>query len=1448
MIKNFLFNKYLISLVFFLFVVNSYVLHSQATIPFITTWKTDNPGTSNNDQITIPTQGGGYNYTVDWGDGTMPTVETGNAIHTYAVSGTYTVSIIGDFPRIFFSTSGDKDKILTIQQWGNNTWTSMGGAFSGCSNLQGNFVDRPDLSGVTDASAMFSGATVFNHYIGDWDVSNVTDMKSIFFLAKSFNQDIGNWDVSNVTNMSALFVDTPFNQDIGSWDVSNVTDMEYMFRLASSFDQDISNWNVSNVTSMQSMFNHAESFNQDIGNWNVSSVTDMAVMFFGASSFNQNIGNWDVSNVVNMQNMFNSAELFNQDISGWNVSSVNDMLAMFIDAVSFDQNLGTWDVSNVIKMSRMFLGAELSVDNYDALLIGWDAQNLNPNISFHGGNSKYCVGATARANMISNDNWTIIDGGIASPLLDDIADVNVSGSYILPAITGVDLTGNETYYTGTNGTGTSFDVGDIINYSDFSSYPITLYIYDVGSSGCSSEQDFQLTISKTNSPFITTWKTDNFGSSFANQITIPTIGTSTYNYVVDWGDSTPPTVETGNAIHTYAVPGIYTVSITGDFPRIYFNYDGDRFKLLTIEQWGDNVWESMELAFSGCDNLQGNFIDVPDFSQVRSMKGMFSGAGIFDYDISDWDVSSVTDMSYMFEGAEKFNQDLWYWDVSSVTDMSFMFSGAFEFDEDVANWDVSSVTNMRYMFSEAKGFNYDISDWDVSNVIDMNHMFSGATFFNQDIGRWDVSSVTNMRGMFSSETSAFNQDIGNWEVDSVTDMSHMFSGATSFNQDIGDWKVGSVTNMIFMFNNASSFNQDIGVWNVGSVNNMIFMFNNASSFNHDIGGWDVSSVTNMQNMFENASSFNQDIGNWQVGQVANMASMFSGATVFNQDIGNWNVLQVTDMSRMFENTSFDQAIGGWSIVNVSNMEDMFKGATLSVDNYDSLLIGWSTQNFQPDIMFHGGNSKYCAGEFARLRIFPNRNWIISDAGKVVSPIVYDRVSRISSLTFTLPDITGEHLTGNERYYTGPNGTGVSYESGDVINFSDFPSYPVTIYIYDSYATGCSSEESFELTILSLPSCTTLTEPLEGLTDVSVATDLTWSSVSNATGYKLTLGTSSLGADILDDLDVGNVTSYELATNLPENTIIYVSITPYNTDGDAVGCLEESFTTGALVNVPICTTLIAPISGEINVSPYIDSLSWNSIDDAIGYKLAIGTNSGGTDILDVLDIGDVLSYSLPENLPDNTTIYVSITPYNSGGDAVGCLEESFTTGDLVDVPLCTELIKPLGGTTGVFVRTDIEWEPVVDATGYILTVETYTDGIDVINTFDVGNVSKYLLPADLPGDTTIYVRIVPYNEGGEAIGCLDETFTTGPAGVHYPPKFFTPNNDNSNDYWIVPNSQNKVLSVFVYNRYGKLLKQINNLSIGWDGTFNGKPMPTNDYWYLITYNDGKTIKGHFSLVR
>ncbi|MEM6685447.1 MAG: BspA family leucine-rich repeat surface protein, partial [Bacteroidota bacterium] len=222
------------------------------TTSFITVWET----TTANESITIPTNSSVvYDYTVDWGDGTIDTNVTGDATHTFATPGTHTIKINGDFPRIFFNNSGDRLKIKEVTQWGTIQWGLMASAFRGCENLDVTATDTPDLSNTNNMTSMFFGCSslVGNASFNAWDVSNVRFMFATFSRS-SFNQPINNWNVSNVTNMQRMFSLTNFNQPLNNWNVSNVENMLGMFQDNTAFDQNLGSWDISSVTDMTDMF------------------------------------------------------------------------------------------------------------------------------------------------------------------------------------------------------------------------------------------------------------------------------------------------------------------------------------------------------------------------------------------------------------------------------------------------------------------------------------------------------------------------------------------------------------------------------------------------------------------------------------------------------------------------------------------------------------------------------------------------------------------------------------------------------------------------------------------------------------------------------------------------------------------------------------------------------------------------------------------------------------------------------------------------------------------------------------------------------------------------------------------------------------------------------------------------------------------------------------------
>ncbi|MBN1648623.1 MAG: BspA family leucine-rich repeat surface protein [Spirochaetales bacterium] len=391
---------------------------------FVSVWNTYYPGLTEDNQIELPlTEGGAYDFHVDWGDGCTDHITAWDDTakrHTYDSTGFKVIAINGNIRGFSFGSTyeytyddpyhyyGDSQKLLRIDAWGVLNLGNSGLYFCGCQNLNIGAWDMLDLSGTSDLTAMFYDC-----------------------VALDFIPNIESWDVSGVTCMKQLFAFTPVNPDIRDWDVSHVTDMTSMFRGNSVFNADIGDWDVSSVTLMAGMFRGANSFNQDIGDWDVSAVTTMGAeisdysggsvayryggMFQDTYSFNQDISEWDVSSVTNMAMMFDSSHSFNQNIGNWNVEDVTDMRRMFYFVDVFDQDLGNWDVSGVTQMDDMFENSTLSTANYNALLNGWSSlPALQPDVVFDGGLSRFSAAAQAARDSLENDHgWSITDGGLA---------------------------------------------------------------------------------------------------------------------------------------------------------------------------------------------------------------------------------------------------------------------------------------------------------------------------------------------------------------------------------------------------------------------------------------------------------------------------------------------------------------------------------------------------------------------------------------------------------------------------------------------------------------------------------------------------------------------------------------------------------------------------------------------------------------------------------------------------------------------------------------------------------------------------------------------------------------------------------------------------------------------------------------------------------------------------
>ncbi|WP_035015374.1 BspA family leucine-rich repeat surface protein [Catenovulum agarivorans] len=187
--------------------------------PFISKWKIEQANTT----ITLPTWGDGYDYKVDWGDGTVEhwqdaPIKAGDknakhlATHLYTQPGIYRIKIWGKFPQIHFDNGirngdapgVDKDKIIDIEQWGDIQWRSMGAAFWGCKHLNVSASDAPILSKVSKTNGMFRDAISFNGDISHWNVSQVKNLSNMFNGASAFDQNLGDWQLDSAKGLNAF--------------------------------------------------------------------------------------------------------------------------------------------------------------------------------------------------------------------------------------------------------------------------------------------------------------------------------------------------------------------------------------------------------------------------------------------------------------------------------------------------------------------------------------------------------------------------------------------------------------------------------------------------------------------------------------------------------------------------------------------------------------------------------------------------------------------------------------------------------------------------------------------------------------------------------------------------------------------------------------------------------------------------------------------------------------------------------------------------------------------------------------------------------------------------------------------------------------------------------------------------------------------------------------------
>ena len=999
--------------------------------------------------------------TVDWGDGSTPTVlPAGNEWPGHLFEpGTYTVTISGEANSFGDGNEWPGSRCLkSVTSFGEMGMTSLFGAFVNAINLTS--APSTFASTVTDARAIFQGATRLNGDLSAWNTSKVTTMASMFNSA------------------------TAFNGDVSTWDTSKVTDMNSAFYGAANFNRDISGWKTSKVTSMTGMFQLASAFDQTLGGWKVHNVTDMANMFNAATAYTDDLSLWDVRKVTSTNSMFNGATSFNGDISAWSLDSVIDMSYMFYGASSWDHSIGTTKSGVMQSAWEIFSGSRLSARHYSDTLIGWRDQvalgSMRNNVNF-GSSVRYLSDAADARQALIDAGWSFTDYG-AYDMTPMTLTWDPTGTKC--AIAQLDLALSGPHLAG------AIDWGD-------GSIPTAV-------------------VSGTNSHTYT--DSDTHTVSISGQIS--TFGNGT---ALVGGPCITSVGQFGN-LQLTAMPGAFRgwsnlATVPNGSPGAITDFS-NTFRDATIVN-SELYWElgsatNTSHMFDGAKAFNG-WVDAWNMSNVTDASYMFAGATSFNRYVDGWPMVNARNLAHIFDGATNFSGYVPNWRPSKATDLSYAFNGVRYFDQDISNYDISNVTDMTGIFTNSglTTFNYDkiLNAWSAMNVkrnvtlgatgrpyrvsaagarahlvtdmgwtinddgpadespmrftLDMTapncdpniympfrdvrditvnwadgsdpvhqttgndvaqHLYTTPGVYHVEVsgdvyilgnygGSWNgancLTSVESFGGLgIRSFASAFEGATNLTAVPSTlpvstTDTRRMFFGTDTFNDDISGWDVSRVTDMSAMFFNAFIFNQPLGSWNVSNVTSMNSMFYQAWKFDQPLGSWNVSKVVDMAWMFTAAHSFDRDLSLWRTGAVTTMANMFRDATVFNKPLGSWDVSRVVDMNYMFLGAvAFDQSLADWHLDRLQSANGIISIGRFSPLHFGESMKGWAASPTTASNVTMNVDIRYSASAQTARDLLVGKGWNLYDYGvNTVNPMtltVDNTLASCSGLTQTLP--------------------------------------------------------------------------------------------------------------------------------------------------------------------------------------------------------------------------------------------------------------------------------------------------------------------------------------------------------------------------------------------------------------------------------------------------------------
>lgn len=334
--------------------------------------------------------------------------------------------------------------------------------------------------------------------------------------------------------------------------------------------------------------------------------------------------------------------------------------------------------------------------------------------------------------------------------------------------------------------------------------------------------------------------------------------------------------------------------------------------------------------------------------------------------------------------------------------------------------------------------------------------------------------------------------------------------------------------------------------------------------------------------------------------------------------------------------------------------------------------------------------------------------------------------------------------------------------------------------------------------------------------------------------KLPFIANTIPDQISCDVDGVEDGSYGFSTTTFESSLLGsqtgMVITYFDEDGIQINPLPSTFETKTqTITAVITNTLNANCTASTNINFIVHPLP--QLEDGFTEIICFGVDSITFDA--GLKEGNISDFTY--QWYRNDVIIVNETNYELTVDEDGFYKVIVTNSLGCIQERTVEIVYSQPATFSDIIVVDL----VENNTVTIIVTGTgdYVYSLDSANgLYQTSNIFENVIA----GIYTVYVK--------DTNGCGIVEQEIAVLGV---PKFFTPNGDGYNDTWKIRGANEKYnfnSIIYIFNRFGKLIKQIGTTGEGWDGTFNGTPLPADDYWYSIQFEDGRSAKGHFSLKR